>query len=195
MLKGKYGTRAFVCVCVCVCNEIAENCKQKAGNHLLIALSSRRGGRERGRGLRVRGTEIGIHASCAVRGHWRLLSFVLPTFGSLPQSASQSRQQMLLSALIISFVYVFVLVYVYASVFVFSLAVFLCLCVRLWCARCFSTIWSFSLFFRYFFRSFRCFAYPSRVEQEQLSELWLPPLPPPFAVSTFTESKMAKSNF
>lgn len=106
---------------------------------------------EGGRGLRVGGTEIGIHASCAVRGHWRLLSFVLPTFGSLPQSASQSRQQMLLSALIISFVYVFVLVYVYASVFVFSLAVFLCLCVRLWCARCFITIWSFSLFFRYFF--------------------------------------------
>lgn len=112
---------------------------------------------EGGRGLRVRGTEIGIHASCAVRGHWRLLSFVLPTFGSLPQSASQSRQQMLLSALIISFVYVFVFVHVYASVFVFSLAVFLCLCVRLWCARCFSTIWSFSLFFRYFFSLFSLF--------------------------------------
>lgn len=73
MLKGKYSTCAFVCVrvCVCVCNEIAENCKQKAGNHLLIALSSRSrgvgvGGRK---GVRVRGTEIGIHASCVVRGH------------------------------------------------------------------------------------------------------------------------------
>lgn len=182
MLKGKYSTRAFVCVRVCVC--LQWNCwklqtkSRKSPFNRLQQYEQEEGGGGRGRGwrgFRVRGTEIGIHASCAVRGHWRLLSFVLPTFGSLPQSATTAPTADALECLDNQFCICICICICKRICFCASLSVCVCVCVRLWCARCFSTIWSFSLFFRYFFLSFRCFACPSRVEQEQLSELPLFP--------------------
>lgn len=90
--------------------------------------------------------------------------------------------------------YLYLYMYMPAYLFFPSLSFSVCVCV--YDARDASAQFDpFHYFLGIFFRSFRCFAYPSRVEQEQLSELWLPPLPPPFAVRTFTESKMAKSNF
>lgn len=68
--------------------------------------------------------------------------------------------------------------YMYMPAYLFFPSLSVCVCVCVYDARDASAKFDpFHYFLGFFFvRSFRCFAYPSRVEQEQLSELWLPPL-------------------